>query len=435
MTPRADAGFPIESIRRSGAALLLLAASLVLTGCGDDGTAVAEGTERSLPEEAAAAVPPGSGEESPNPPGIEAEVAEAPEALVESAGCASVSLYERAPDPAERGPWPVGVKTVKMGRLDVEVLYPAVPGSEEGLEAMEVDIRYALPESEQAKVTDDVRPHQSCDCYRDLPLDDTQGPYPLVLFVHGTASWRTQSLSLMEHWASRGFVVASADHPGLWLSDILASVCGLPPSGSQDLQGDLSAMLAGFTNGSEGLEFLTGRVDLARIAVAGHSAGANAATAAAELDGVQVVISMAGSGGTSVTALTSALFVGGMADSVVSFSETQKAYDGTTVARRLVGITGGGHLVFSDICELTNDQGQDLVEIATEAGVCGTMFAAFLFDCAASTIPAEDSNAIIKGATTWELESHLHCDDSLLAFDNFGELGSWVEVLESADAN
>ncbi|MEC9073213.1 MAG: hypothetical protein VX938_12555, partial [Myxococcota bacterium] len=377
---------------RTWTGVLLLCGALLVAACGDESVSADPITERSLPEEAATVTPEG-GEEAAATTDLETESPEGPEVLVDSVGCASVPLYDRAADPAERGPWPVGVTTVKMGRLDVEVLYPASPGSEAGLDPMEVDIRYALPASEQAKVTDDVRPHQSCDCYRDLPLDDTQGPYPLVLFVHGTASWRTQSLSLMEHWASRGFVVASADHPGLWLSDILSNVCGLPPSGAQDLQGDLAAVLAGFTNGTEGLEFLSGRVDLARVAVAGHSAGANAATSAAVLDGVQVVISMAGSGATNVSALDSALFLGGMADSVVSFSETEKAYNGTSVARRLVGITGGGHLVFSDICELTNDNGQDLVEIATEAGVCGTMFAAFLFDCAASTIPAEDSNA------------------------------------------
>jgi dienelactone hydrolase len=316
----------------------------------------------------------------------------------------------------------------------VEVLYPAVPGSEQGLAPMEVDIRYALPESEREKVTDEVQPHQSCDCYSELPVDEDHGPYPLVLFVHGTASWRTQSLSLMEHWASRGFVVASADHPGLWLSDILGSVCGLPTSGSQDLLGDLETIRAGFSDGDESLDFLADRVDLDKLAVVGHSAGANAATSAAELEGVQVVISMAGSGSTDVPNLGTALFLGGMADSVVSFAQTESAYEQSASDRRLVGIAEGGHLVFSDICELTNDDGQDLVEIATEAGVCGTQFASFLFDCAASTIPAEDSSAIVKAASTWELEKHLHCDDSLGAFDDFGSRSPWIEVLQSAEA-
>jgi len=367
-------------------------------------------------------------------PGCGDDGADAQVPLVEGLGCESAALYERASDPAQRGPWPVGVQTVALGRLDVEVLYPAVPGSETGLSPLEVDIRYALPESEQEKVGDDVRPHQSCDCYSDLPLDQEHGPYPLILFVHGTASWRTQSLSLMEHWASRGFVVASADHPGLWLSDVLAGVCGLPATGNQDLLGDLETVLAGFTDGDESLGFLADRVDLDRVAVVGHSAGANAAMAAADFDGVQVAISLAGSGSTDVSGLSSALFLGGMADSVVSFSQTQAAYNATTAPRRLLGISEGGHLVFSDICELTNDDGLDLVEIATDAGVCGTQFASFLFDCAANTIPAKDSRAIVAAATTWELERHLHCDGSLAAFDDFGEQSAWIEVSESAEA-
>jgi len=352
--------------------------------------------------------------------------------LMEGTGCESIPLYGNPTNPAERGPWPVGVQTVSLGRLDVEVLYPAVVGSEEGRPPMEFDVRYVLPESEREKVTDEVRPNQSCDCYTDLPVDADHGPYPLVLFVHGTASWRTQSLSLMEHWASRGFVVASADHPGLALSDILGGVCGLPTSGPQDLSGDLEAILTGFREGDAGLDFLESRVDLNRIAVIGHSAGANAATEAAALDGVQVVISMAGSGSTDVSDLDSALFLGAMADDVVSFSRTQAAYEATAAPRRLVGISGGGHLIFSDICELTNDDGKDLVEIATESGVCGTQFASLLFDCDANTIPAPDSKAIVKRASTWELETQLHCDDSLNAFDDFGDRNSWIEVLESA---
>ena len=353
--------------------------------------------------------------------------------LIEGEGCDSTALYERPTDPSERGPWSVGAQTVSLGRLNVEVLYPAVPGSEEGLDPMEVDIRYALPEGEREKVTDDVRPHQSCDCYEDLPIDESHGPYPLVLFVHGTASWRTQSLSLMEHWASRGFVVASADHPGLWLSDILGSVCGLPASGDQDLLGDLETVLAGFTDADESLSFVSEWTDLSRIAVIGHSAGASAATSADELAGVKVVVSMAGGGTPDSPDLSTALFLGGLNDSVVSFSQTQSAYEQTSTPRRLVGIAEGGHLIFSDICELTNDDGQDLVEIATEAGVCGTQFAAFLFDCAASTIPAEDSSSIVKGATTWELESQLHCDGSQGPFEDFGAQSAWVEVLESED--
>ena len=47
-----------------------------------------------------------------------------------------------------------------------------------------------------------------------------------VVFVHGTASFRTQSLTQMTHWASRGFVVLAADHPKIRLKDLLANLGG-----------------------------------------------------------------------------------------------------------------------------------------------------------------------------------------------------------------
>ena len=187
-----------------------------------------------------------------------------------------------------RGPWSVGVRTVEIGRLTVEVLYPAVPGSEEGIEPLDVDIRCALPESERSKVTDDVRPIPSCDCYSDLPLDDAHGPYPLILFVHGTASWRTQSLSLMEHWASRGFVV----YPQIILvfaSDILAGVCGLPPVAAKTrLDGEtVLPVLQGMT------VWICPRMD--RLRSGGrHRAQCGGTATAYELQ-VKVVASMVGS--------------------------------------------------------------------------------------------------------------------------------------------
>ena len=205
----------------------------------------------------------------------------------------------------------------------------------------------------------------------------------------------------------------------------------MTPSGNQDLLGDLETILAGFAGDESGLDFVRDWTDLERIAVVGHSAGGNAATSAADFPGVQVVVSMAGSGAPNSPDLDSTLFLGGMSDTVVSFSQTQAAYERTDSPRRLLGISDGAHLIFSDICELTNSAGQDLVEIATEAGVCGTQFASFLFDCAASSIPPDESNAIVKGATTWEFETHLHCDDGLNAFDDFGSQSEWIDVLEN----
>src|SRR5262249_25781076 len=48
---------------------------------------------------------------------------------------------------------------------------------------------------------------------RDAPVDPSGAPYPLVLFVHGSTSFRTQSTFLTTALAAAGYVVAAADFP------------------------------------------------------------------------------------------------------------------------------------------------------------------------------------------------------------------------------
>ena len=348
-------------------------------------------------------------------------------------GCDGSRLAARDPDPGQRGPWAVGTRSLEVGDLWVDVLYPAAPGSETGAVPMVADLRDGLPESQRPLVTDAKNPEVRCDCFSDLPLDTEAGPYPVIFFVHGTASWRTQSLSLMTHWASRGFIVAAADHPGLWLADLLAGICGEPVGARQDLNRDLRQLHDAFSRPSGGLSFIAGHVNFDRMAVAGHSAGASAASGAGDLPGIQTVISLAGNRSVVPNPnLSSALFLGGMADEVIPFSQTQRAHSETAQTSRLMGITGGGHLIFSDICELTNSDGQNLVEIASEAGVCGTQFASQLFDCAASSIPPAEAKRLVNIASTWVLERDLHCAVQPTDFEVLAD-EEWIEVLEVRD--
>jgi hypothetical protein len=324
-------------------------------------------------------------------------------------GCDAASFYEVPADPAERGPWAVGVVTAALDGITTEIWYPAAWGSEAGASPETYDIRYALPESEQGKISDAKNPLQVCDCYRDLPLDEAHGPYPVVVFIHGTASWRMQSLTQMTHWASRGFIVVSSDHPGLWLADSLALACGQSP-GSQDLSGDTDKALAALANPSGALGFLAGHVDTDRVAIGGHSAGGNAAANQTNKPGVRVSMPMAsGSPVQSTAALESSLLLGGLADGVVSYANTQAGYAGSPAPKRLVGIENAGHLAFSDICEIQNDDGQDILEVAIEAGVCGAQFAGFLFDCNPNFVDAAISTAIVNYSTTAVLEQVLKC--------------------------
>jgi hypothetical protein len=360
--------------------------------------------------------------------------APSPSAALETvAGCENATFYAVPSDPAERGPWPVGAREVTIDGLTTEIWYPAVLGSEAGEPKKIYDLRYALPASEQAKVTDADNAPQVCDCYDQLPIDDAHGPYPVVIFIHGLASWRAQSASLMTHWASRGFVVASSDHPGLKMADMLGLACGLPAV-SQDLSGDTDRLLAALGDPSGDLAFLAGLIDTDRVAIAGHSAGGDIAASQAAKPSVRVSIAM---GSTTPIApgamLESALFLGVLEDHLVPYAGTRTAYELSQPPKRLVGLRDAGHLAFSDVCQLENAEGQNIVEIAIEAGVCGAELAKVLVECDPADLDPAITGAIIDHATTAVLEQGLRCVEGADPFADFEathpDVGEYREAL------
>ncbi len=324
-------------------------------------------------------------------------------------GCDSSKLLENPKNAAQRGPWAVGARTITLNGLTVEVWYPAVPGSDAGKEHARYDIRKVLPASEAAKIPDADNPWQSCDCVRDLPFDDEHGPFPAIVFVHGTAAFRHQSLPLVTHWASRGFVVIAADHPGLYLGDFLGMACGAQPP-AQKLSADIDTLIAALGSPTGDLAFLQGHVDASRLAVIGHSAGGGAAAMASTKPGVRVVIPLAAAQSAAASpSLESVLYLGGLADGIASWNQVMTAWSGAPMPRRLVGIAAGGHLTFSDLCEAKNAQGQDLLEIAKAHQVCGAQFAGFLFDCDPTHIEGQKGWDIINYASSSVLEATLQC--------------------------
>jgi predicted dienelactone hydrolase len=160
-------------------------------------------------------------------------------------------------DPAVRGPWRVGVTTLRAvdragTSLVVEVWYPATPDAD------------AQPETTLGIPTDS---------YRDAPADPTGGPFPVVAFSHGRSGVRVQSVYLTEHLASWGYLVVAPDHPhdtlGASDPDHRPEVLRARP---QQVSAAIDALLAS-PLGAHG--------DSARIGVAGHSFGAFTALALA----------------------------------------------------------------------------------------------------------------------------------------------------------
>lgn len=341
-------------------------------------------------------------------------------------GCDGVPLLPVPEDTSQRGPWPVGARTGVVDDLTLEIWYPAQPGSEAGHDPVRYDIRTSLPASEKDKVPDEDNPWQDCDCWQGLPIDADHGPYPVVVFIHGTAGFRSQSLEFMTHWASRGFVVVAADHPGLWLKDLLGSLCGVPAP-AQDLPGDLDAIVAAVQSPSGDLAFLQDRIDASRLATAGHSAGGFAVEATGDI--AQVVMPMAGRGVKPGEALRSVLVLGAQSDKVVQYSEQQTGYADSPAPKRLVGLANTGHLAFSSLCSLRNTDGQDFLAIAAEYEVCGAQFASALFDCDAAYLADDTGWSIVQYVTSAALEETLHCSSAGANFtgltDKFPDVGEF----------
>lgn len=329
-----------------------------------------------------------------------------------------------------------------IGRLTVEVIYPAEPGSTAGLPEATYDVRDWLPPQEQYKVPDANSPAVGPiggNLFRDVPIDAAHGPYPVVLFVHGTASFRIASGSVNAHWASRGFVVVAADYPGLFLTDELNVACGYPTTGAQDIPGDLNAQIAALQNPSGDLGFLAGHIDMTRMGLSGHSQGACVTATLTTIPNVRIVMPMSGSAPvTAATGLESILYVSGINDTVIGYNAplignvvcplgstwTTSAYAASpgppAVTKRVVGITGGGHLVPTDLCQ-TNDLGRNAVQEAQADGVCGINNAVIiglpaLFDC--GTIDMKTGLEAVWYASTAAIEETLLCKDRSQAFAN-----------------
>lgn len=330
--------------------------------------------------------------------------------------CGDSDMLSVPENPAESGPWTVGSRTVQIDNLTTEVFYPAAAGSEVGKEVKTWDVRQFMQDAEAAKIPDEVA-LKSCDaCYSDLPIDSAHGPYPVLIYVHGTAATRIYSRPFFEHWASRGFVVISADNPGITQKDITASFTNLLKADQKgDTQNLISAVHSISNNGPLG--FLKGHVDADRIGLSGHSAGGVAVNALGSEPGVKVIIPMASGGTKEGTELASTLVLGGLSDSTATFTRTTQAYDASPSPKRLIGFSDMGHVGFVDVCrgvELREQFGLEFPEAMNRliSDGCGPEF-----------LNTENGWEMINYVSTAAFEEILMCSDSSAdALSKFSEM-------------
>lgn len=264
------------------------------------------------------------------------------------------------------GPWPVGVRTISLPDREVEVWYPAVPGSEEGRERATYDLREWLPPEEAAKIPDGAPSFFVMPAWRDLPA--APGPLPLALYSHGIAAFRSQSSWLTAHLASWGFVVAAPEHVERNLTAFLDGTFAFDDVGSRDLRAARDLLLVESERAGGPLE---GRVDGTRVVALGHSMGAGAALLLAEQEGLAGVACWAGgpSPQLGVSPTRPLLMAAGTVDTLVPSAAQRTIWEGLTLAPRVfVSLDRAGHLAFTDLCAIGRDLG-GLVAMAVSYGV------------------------------------------------------------------
>jgi predicted dienelactone hydrolase len=106
---------------------------------------------------------------------------------------------------------------------------------------------------------------------KDAPVADA-APFPVVVFSHGHAAFAVESLFLMEHLASHGYVSAACEHVGNTFGTYQAEKL---VKGLEDRPLDVSLVLDTMLSwNDDDASPLHGRLDPDRVGMAGHSMGA-----------------------------------------------------------------------------------------------------------------------------------------------------------------
>ncbi len=300
------------------------------------------------------------------------------------------------------GPYTAGVTTVALADREVEIWYPVDAGDEDGRPRDAYFIRDWLPDFIDALLPADANPPFETNAYRAAPASG-DGPFPLVLFAHGSASFRTQSTFLTTHLATWGFVVVAPDY----LERGLGNALGQPPEQPfDDLELSRAAVdLAKAENARTG-GLLEGKIATARMAITGHSAGGGSSFRFGGEPGVVTYIPLsAGSRSDSADfPNTPSMWLTGDIDGIVSVDGVITAFENAPPSSRLVIVQGGGHLAPTDLCRIGADGG-GIVKIGLDAGLpvpeglqrLGTD------GCQDDALPAEDGWPVFKHFVTAQL--------------------------------
>jgi predicted dienelactone hydrolase len=277
-----------------------------------------------------------------------------------------------APSPSQRGPFPVGVRTVTFvdtGRqgpdggpreLVTEIWYPATQATRDGGPGVLYSVLPLFTDAQQAQIADAgvTVPTLQTDAIRDAPPASTHGPFPLVMFSHGQAAVRWQSTYLTITLASHGYVVASPDHEGGTLYDVVRGQLAPVTEGLDDRPLDIRYIVNRLSRLPAG-DPLDGLIDIEHLGVAGHSFGALTAFRVTAIDDrVKAIVPQAPVStdisfiGYSNPPHVPVVIMGGLLDQTLPYNDNvTPSWNWATKPRWLLSLETAGHFTFSDLCQ------------------------------------------------------------------------------------
>ncbi len=276
-------------------------------------------------------------------------------------------------DPPVPGPWAVGYRTVRISdprrpgrQLITSLWYPAVAsGQQAGVAAggtCPAVARGGRGRAGQPAFYPLIGEagFDSTVAVTDAP--PAPGPFPLVVFSHGSAGSRVQAAYLMEALANDGYVVAAPDHPGDTMLDVAAGHTEEPLAMAVDRSRDVSAVIDALTDATCSSAPLI-RPD--QIAVVGYSYGgltsilSSIGLSPAPADPrVRVSVGIAATTAPLPRAMLAqipvpTLLLGGGRDPVVTLGENaDRAFTDLTAShpRLVVAVADATHNTFTEIC-------------------------------------------------------------------------------------
>lgn len=296
---------------------------------------------------------------------------------------------DAAPDPAQMGPYPVGVQTLEWvddSRLDdegqprrlvTEIWYPAIEDAR-GQPGYVYTVDDLLTEEARALLEESLDAELATDAVRDAAPRDGDTRFPIILFSHGSSGVRMQSTYLTVFLASHGYVVASPDHLGNTLSDAVVA-------GGQDLEGqfeslelrpdDMNFVLATL-QGLPDDDPLGAIVDDERVGAAGHSFGALTTLRLLAQDRpIDAAVALTPPGYETVwfgvlenqpeDITVPVMLQAGEVDMTTPLADAESIYTRMTAPRSMLTVLDAGHFTFSDMCLLD----PEAIEAATQIGL------------------------------------------------------------------